>query len=84
MRAVHQRAVELEDVGGDADDLLQARVARAGVVERDPRAAGAQRGELGLELALGPEQLVLGQLDHDPGEVVGQHGAHRRGEQRAR
>ena len=63
VRAVDQRAVELEDVGRDPDDLLQARVARAGVVERDPRAAGAQRGQLGLELALGAEQLVLGELD---------------------
>ena len=72
VRAVDQRAVELEDVGRDADDLLQAGVARAGVVERDARAAGAQRGQLGLELALGAEQLVLGELDDDADEVVRQ------------
>ena len=42
VHAVHERAVELEDVGRDADDLLQAGVAVAGVVERDPRPALAQ------------------------------------------
>ena len=49
VHAVHERAVELEDVGRDADDLLQAGVAVAGVVERDPRAACAQPLELAVE-----------------------------------
>ena len=84
MCAVDQRAVELEDVGRDADQLLQARVAGAGVVERHPGAAAAQGGELGLQLARGAEQLVLGQLDHDPAQVVRERLADRRRQQRAR
>ena len=82
--AVHERAVELQDVGRDADDLLQARVAVARVVERDPRAAGAQRVELAVERRLGREQLVLRELDDDPREVLRQHGAHLVRDERAR
>jgi len=73
--AVHERAVELEDVGRDPDHLLQAGVAVAGVVERDPRPALAQQLELEVQRRLGEEQLVLGELDHDAGEVVGQRRA---------
>ena len=50
-----ERAVELEDVGLDADELLQPRVAGAGVVDGDPRAARAQRGELDVERVVGRE-----------------------------
>ena len=83
VRAVHQRAVDLEDVGRDADQLLQAGVAGAGVVERDAGAARAQLGEARLERLLGREQLVLGELDDHVGEVGGQDVGHGRREQRA-
>ena len=43
MRAVDQRAVELEDVGRDPDDLLQPGVAGAGVVQRHLSATLAER-----------------------------------------
>ena len=65
-----ERAVDLDDVRAHADELLEAGVARAGVVERDPRAAGPQRGQRELERAVLVEGLVLGQLDHDPVEVA--------------
>ena len=82
--AVHERAVDLEDVGRDADQLLEPGVAGARVVERHARAACAQLGQARLERLAGREQLVLGELDHHVREVVGQ-GVHRLGpEQRAR
>ena len=49
--------------GAIADDLLQAGVAVARVVERDPRAARPQRVELAVERRVGREELVLGELD---------------------
>jgi hypothetical protein len=64
-----QRAVHLDDVRAQADQLLEAGVAGAGVVERDPRAALAQRGQLELERAVLGERLVLGELDRDALEV---------------
>ena len=83
--AVDERAVELEDVGRDADQLLQAGVAGARVVERDARAAGAQRGQPSSSALLGAEQLVLGQLDHDTRErSSGSAACTTAGEQRAR
>src|SRR3712207_6959165 len=42
------------------------------------------RSEPRLERVGRVEQLVLGELDHDPGEVVGQRVLHGRGEERAR
>ena len=60
-----QRAVDLDDVRAQADQLLEPGVARAGVVERDPRAALAQRRERELERAVLVERLVLGELDRD-------------------
>ena len=84
VRAVDQRAVELEDVGRDPDHLLQARVARSGVVEGDQRTTPAQLGERGLQLALGAEHLVLGEFDHDPRQVLRERALDRRGQQRAR
>ena len=49
--AVHEPAVELQDVGRDADDLLQAGVAVAGVVERD-RAPRARRASIARSSAM--------------------------------
>ena len=62
-RDSHEAAVELDDVGLHAHDLLEARVARAGVVDGDPGAAAAQLGEAGLERAVLGRELVLGDLD---------------------
>ncbi len=81
--AVHERAVDLEDVRRDADHLLEPGVAGAGVVERDARAALAQLGQARLERLLGREQLVLGELDDHVGEVGGQDVGDRRRQQRA-
>jgi hypothetical protein len=53
VRAVDERAVDLEDVRRDANQLLKARVAGAGVVERDAGAAAAQLRQAPLERALG-------------------------------
>ena len=75
MDAGDQRAVDLDDVRPQADELLEAGVAGAGVVERDPGAAGAQGGELELERDVLVERLVLGQLDHDVVEVERQRAA---------
>jgi hypothetical protein len=80
--AADEGAVDLEDVRRDADQLLEAGVPGAGVVERDPRAAGAQLAEAEVEQVLGAEQLVLRELDHDPREVLGQCGLDGLGQQR--
>ena len=71
VHALDQAAVELDQVGVHPHDLLEAGVARAGVVHRYAGAAAAQLGEAVLESAVLGGQLVLGDLDDDVGEVVG-------------
>ena len=68
-----QRPVQLDDVRAQPHQLLQARVAGSGVVDRDPAAALAELGEhLRQRLVVGNE-LVLGYLDHDLVEISRQH-----------
>ena len=72
MDPVDQRPVELDQVGAQAHELLESGVAGAHVVDRDPGAHGTQPRQGGLETSPLGHQLVLGDLDHDVGEVVGQ------------
>ena len=84
MRVVHERAVELEDVGRDRDQLLEPGVARARVVEGDARAPGAQLGDAVRERLRRAEQVVLGELDHERGQVLREGLHHERRGERAR
>ena len=74
MDALDQVAIELDDVGLHPHHLLQARVARA----RRRRWRSGRRGSRssatrpGEGLVVGNE-LVLGDLDHEPVEVGGEH-----------
>ena len=78
MDALDQVAIELDDVGLHPHHLLQPRVAGAGVVDGDPGAAVPQlRDGPGQGLVVRHE-LVLGDLDHEPGEVGGERLGHRR------
>ena len=61
-----QGPVELDDVGAHPHQLLEPGVAGAGVVDRDQRAALAQVGDRGRERVVVGDELVLGDLDHDP------------------
>ena len=77
-------AVELDDVGLHPHQLLEAGVAGAGVVDRDPRAALAQVGDRLLERVVVGHDLVLGDLDHDLVQVAAQGPLHDRGRERRR
>ena len=80
----YEAAVELDDVRADAHDVLEARVARARVVERDLRAALAQVGEDPLQRLVVGRELLLGDLDHDPVEIPREGALHRVRGERAR
>ena len=70
-----QRAVELDDVRLQAHDVGQAGVAGAGVVDGEARAAPAQVGERVGDRGVVGDELVLGDLDHEAVEAVGQRRA---------
>ena len=69
-----ERAVELDDVGRQAHHVREPGVAGAGVVDGDPGAAPAQGGDRGVDGGIAGGELVLGDLDHDAVEPLGQHG----------
>jgi hypothetical protein len=62
---VDERAVELDHVGLEAHDALEAGVAGAGVVNRHTGAALAQRREQRGEIGVVLDKLMLGDLDDD-------------------
>jgi len=68
--AVDQRTVEFDDVGPDAHELLQPRVAGAGVVDGDATAAGPDLRQRDLERRVVGRGLVLGDLDHQIAHVA--------------
>ena len=68
-----ERAVELDQVGREPHDVLEPGVAGAGVVDRDAPAARPHVGERGVEARVVGQQLVLGDLDHESVEALGQH-----------
>jgi hypothetical protein len=65
-----QLEVQLDDVRAYPHDLLEPRVARAGIVDRDSRTALPQVGQRRGEQAVPHVDLVLGQLDDHVGEVL--------------
>ena len=69
--AADQRAVELEDVGAQRHDALQAGVALTDVIDRDSGAAFAQLVENTTQDNRIGDLLVLGDLDLDAGQVPG-------------
>ena len=75
-----QRAVELHDLRAQGGELLQARVAAAGVVQGDQGAARAQLVALAAQGGQVVHGRVLGQLDDDAVQVGpgGQGVLHRR------
>lgn len=73
MDALNQRPVELEDVGPGANQQLQPRVARSGIVDGYTRPPGAQGSQMDVERVVARKQLVLGQLDHDLTQIAGKH-----------
>lgn len=84
VEALDERAVELDDLRAYAHHLLQPGIAATGVVDRDPRAAGAQARESRTQLLVLGDALVLGDLDDQAVQPLGEHGLyllpeHRRG-----
>jgi hypothetical protein len=65
----YERAIELDDVGPHAHHLLQTGIPLPGIVDRDPRAAGAQRIEMALKRVCVEHALLLGDLDDDPPQI---------------
>lgn len=65
-------AVHLEQVGADPHHPLESGVRLAHVVDGDPDAAAAQLVQAGREEADVLDGLVLGDLDLQPAQVVGQ------------
>ena len=59
----HDRAVDLEDVGLEREDVAQVGEARADVVHGQPAAAGAERGQRVGDAGL--LRVLLGDLEHD-------------------
>ena len=82
--AVDQLAVQLHYVRPDPHHLPKAGVAGSRIIDRDQSAPLAQVGDQPREPVVLGDQLVLGDLDHQIGQVVGQRlrdrvGAERRG-----
>ena len=83
MDALDQVAIELDDVGAHPHHLLQPGVAGAGVVDRDPGAAVPKLRDRSREGLVVRHELVLGDLDHEAGEIGWERLGHRlRGEGR--
>src|SRR5690606_10195515 len=61
--ALGERDVELDDVRGELDDVLQAREPGAGVVDRDQGAGPTQAPQGLLEQVVVVDHGVLGDLD---------------------
>ena len=78
---VHQGAVELQEVGGQLDDVTKAGVAGAGVVDGETHPAVQPRFELPLESCVVLHRRLFGDLEHQPlGEAWAQRQQGRVGE----
>jgi hypothetical protein len=58
-----QRHVEFQQVGLEIDEMAQAGIARADIVDRDAR-IGSDPGKALFELAVILDLVVFGELDH--------------------
>ena len=68
----NQAAVELDDVGPHPHELGKTGVARAGVVDGDASPAGTHVLQRQLELGALRDQCILGDLEREAREIVGQ------------